>query len=93
MLSFILRRTTATAMVLLVSSFIVYQLTAISGDPLLELRGSRDPGVQARIAYLSDALMLEVPHSFATSSGLAGLPDASSVSVTWVSPFLGARYP
>jgi len=61
MLSFILRRAAATALVLLVSSFIVYQLTAISGDPLLELRGSRDPGVQARIAYLSEALMLEVP--------------------------------
>lgn len=48
-------------MVLLVASFIVYQLTAISGDPLLELRGSRDPDVQFKIEYLSDLLMLDVP--------------------------------
>jgi peptide/nickel transport system permease protein len=48
-------------MVLLVASFIVYQLTAISGDPLLELRGSRDPDVQFKIQYLSDLLMLDVP--------------------------------
>ena len=48
-------------MVLLVASFIVYQLTAISGDPLLELRGSRDPDVQFKIQYLSEILMLDVP--------------------------------
>lgn len=61
MLSFIVRRSAATLMVLLVASFIVYQLTAISGDPLLELRGSRDPNVQAKIAYLTDVLDLDVP--------------------------------
>jgi peptide/nickel transport system permease protein len=48
-------------MVLLVASFIVYQLTAISGDPLMELRGSRDPDIQFRIAYLTDLLDLDVP--------------------------------
>jgi peptide/nickel transport system permease protein len=61
MLSFIVRRAAATLMVLLVASFIVYQLTAISGDPLLELRGSRDPDVQFKIQYLSEILMLDVP--------------------------------
>ena len=61
MLSFIVRRAAATLLVLLVASFIVYQLTAISGDPLLELRGSRDPDVQFKIAYLTDVLMLETP--------------------------------
>ena len=61
MLGFVFRRAAATLMVLLVASFIVYQLTAISGDPLLELRGSRDPDIQYKIQYLSDLLMLDVP--------------------------------
>ena len=56
MLSFIARRAAATLMVLLVASFIVYQLTAISGDPLMELRGSRDPDIQFRIQYLTEIL-------------------------------------
>jgi peptide/nickel transport system permease protein len=61
MLSFIVRRAAATLMVLLVASFIVYQLTAISGDPLMELRGSRDPDIQFRIQYLTEILQLDVP--------------------------------
>lgn len=61
MLSFIVRRAAATLMVLLVASFIVYNLTAISGDPLQELRGSIDPDVQFKIAYLTDILDLDVP--------------------------------
>ncbi|MGA1033504.1 MAG: ABC transporter permease, partial [Aquiluna sp.] len=61
MLSFIVRRAAATLMVLLVASFIVYQLTAISGDPLLELRGSRDPDIQFKIQYLTEILQLDVP--------------------------------
>lgn len=61
MLSFILRRLTSTLVVLLVASFIVYQLTAISGDPLMELRASRDPNVQDQIRFLTDALNLDVP--------------------------------
>ena len=64
MLSFVVRRIVATLLVLLVASFIVYQLTAISGDPLLELRASRDPNVQARIDYLTEALSLDVPPFF-----------------------------
>ena len=61
MLSFILRRLAATLVVLLVASFVVYQLTAISGDPLAELRASRDPNAQDRIAYFTDVLNLDVP--------------------------------
>ena len=61
MLSFIARRLAATLLVLLVASFVVYQLTAISGDPLMELRASRDPETQARIAYLTDLLDLDIP--------------------------------
>jgi peptide/nickel transport system permease protein len=61
MLSFIARRLAATLLVLLVASFVVYQLTAISGDPLMELRASRDPETQARIEYLTNLLDLDVP--------------------------------
>ena len=38
MIAFAVRRLFATALVLLAASFVVYLLTAISGDPLLELR-------------------------------------------------------
>ncbi len=48
-------------MVLLVASFIVYNLTAISGDPLLELRGSHRSRHSVPIAYLTDILDLDVP--------------------------------
>jgi len=75
MLSFIVRRLAATLLVLLVASFVVYQLTAISGDPLLELRGSNDPDVQQKISYLSDLLDLDVPpvlRYFFWLSGAAG---------------------
>lgn len=61
MLTFVLRRTLATLVVLLIASFVVYQLTANSGDPLLELRGSRDPDAQQKMADLSRRLDLDTP--------------------------------
>jgi peptide/nickel transport system permease protein len=61
MLSFIVRRFAATLVVLLVASFIVYQLTAISGDPLAEIRASRDPNTQDRLRYLTGMLDLDIP--------------------------------
>lgn len=60
-LSFILRRLLATGAVLLVASFIVYVLTAYSGDPLRELRVSNDPNAQIKIADLTERLQLDVP--------------------------------
>jgi len=60
-LSFILRRLLATGAVLLVASFIVYVLTAYSGDPLQELRVSNDPNAQIKIADLTARLQLDVP--------------------------------
>jgi peptide/nickel transport system permease protein len=59
--SFILRRLAATLAVLFVASFVVYQLTAISGDPLQDLRTSTDPEAIAKIKYLTDVLQLETP--------------------------------
>jgi len=75
MLSFIVRRFAATIIVLLVASFLVYQLTAISGDPLEQLRVGGDKQALARIAYLTDVLDLDVPpvlRYFFWLSGAAG---------------------
>jgi peptide/nickel transport system permease protein len=73
MLAFIVRRLFATILVLLAASFIVYYLTAISGDPLLELRGSSDPSAKEQIAYLTKALDLDTPPALRYFSWLAGV--------------------
>lgn len=72
MLSFVARRLVATLIVLFVASFIVYVLTANSGDPLLELRQSRDPNAQFLIADLTEKLQLEVPPVLRYFSWLGG---------------------
>ncbi|QYH36930.1 ABC transporter permease [Salinibacterium sp. M195] len=73
MLTFVTRRLVATILVLLVASFIVYILTAGSGDPLRELRGSRDPNAQDKIAYLSSVLNLDQPPVLRYFSWLGGV--------------------
>jgi len=72
-LTFVARRFVATLLVLLVASFIVYVLTANSGDPLQELRGSRDPNAQDKIAYLSGVLNLDQPPIIRYFSWLGGV--------------------
>jgi len=72
MLSFIVRRFAATIVVLIVASFLVYQLTAISGDPLEQLRVGGDQASLVRIAYLTDVLDLDVPPVFRYFLWLAG---------------------
>jgi peptide/nickel transport system permease protein len=59
--AFILRRFASTLAVLLVASFLVYQLTALSGDPLMEYRAGNDREALAKIAYLTELLDLDVP--------------------------------
>lgn len=73
MLAFIVRRLFATVLVLLAASFIVYYLTAISGDPLLDLRGSSDPSAPEKIAYLTRVLDLDTPPALRYFSWLAGV--------------------
>lgn len=73
MLAFIVRRFFATLLVLLAASFIVYVLTASSGDPLLALRGSSDPSAQEKIAYLTRILDLETPPALRYFKWLAGV--------------------
>lgn len=73
MLAFIVRRLFATLLVLLAASFIVYVLTAYSGDPLQALRGSSDPSAQDKIEYLTRVLDLETPPFLRYFGWLAGV--------------------
>lgn len=61
MFAYISRRLGALLVTLLGSSFILYNLAAISGDPLQELRVSTDPNAQQRIIALTRTLQLDVP--------------------------------
>jgi peptide/nickel transport system permease protein len=60
-LSFIARRLLASIAVLLVASYIVYILAAVSGDPLSDLRQSSLPNKQTLIAERTQLLDLNVP--------------------------------
>ncbi|MBC7723615.1 MAG: ABC transporter permease subunit [Burkholderiaceae bacterium] len=61
MLSFILRRVFVSALLLLGAAFIMYQLTAASGDPLQHLREGNDPNKEQLMRLLSERLDLDVP--------------------------------
>lgn len=60
MLTFILRRLGAIVLVLLVASFIVYNLTVISTDPLADLKGSNAPNRQEMIDNRTELLRLDL---------------------------------
>lgn len=72
MLSFISRRLASTLAVLLVASFVVYMLTANSGDPLEDLRLSHDPASLNKIAILTEKLDLDTPPLFRYFKWLGG---------------------
>ena len=61
MLSFILRRVFVFTLLLLGASFIMYLLTAASGDPLRDLRESREPNRDHLMMIRSNQLDLGVP--------------------------------
>ena len=61
MLAYIGRRISILIVILFGSSFILYNLAAISGDPLEGLRGSTDPKVKVEINALIHQLQLNVP--------------------------------
>lgn len=56
-----MRRLGTLGVILFGSSFLLYNLAAISGDPAGELRASNDPGAEAAIAELTRSLQLNVP--------------------------------
>jgi len=60
-LAFIARRIGVLFLILFGSSFILYNLAAIAGDPIGELRFSDDPEIQAQIRELEEFLNLDVP--------------------------------
>lgn len=61
MLGFVVRRLAATLVVLLVASFLVYLLTAMSGDPLADLRAAGTREALVQLASLEERLNLDVP--------------------------------
>ncbi len=61
MIAYISRRLGVLVVILFGSSFILYNLAAISGDPLGELRLSREPNAQQQIIALTRELNLDVP--------------------------------
>lgn len=61
MVAFIVRRLGMLAVILFGSSFILYNLAAISGDPLEGLRTSTDPNAKRQMAVLTSTLQLDVP--------------------------------
>lgn len=61
MLNYIMRRIGVSVVILLGSSFMVYNLAAYASDPLAELRLSTDDGAKQRIIALTRDLQLNVP--------------------------------
>jgi peptide/nickel transport system permease protein len=61
MVTYIVRRVAAAVLILLGASFLVYLLTAASGDPLAELRASPLPNKAQLIQQRTDLLSLNVP--------------------------------
>jgi len=61
MVAFVLRRLGVLGVILFGSSFILYNLAAISADPLEDLRLSTDPDRDAKILALTRELKLDVP--------------------------------
>lgn len=61
MLAYVIRRLGVLAIILFGSSYILYNLAAIAGDPLGDLRFSTDENAQQQILDLTRQLQLDVP--------------------------------
>lgn len=61
MVTYIVRRLITAALILLGASFLVYLLTAASGDPLLEYRAINAPNKQQLMDARTELLQLDVP--------------------------------
>lgn len=61
MVAFIFRRLGMLAVILFGSSFILYNMAALSGDPLEGLRTSTDPNAARQMGVLTHQLQLDVP--------------------------------
>lgn len=72
MLTYIVRRLITAVLILLGASFVVYILTAASGDPLQEYRGSNQPNVAQLMQARSQLLDLDTPAPLRYFKWLAG---------------------
>jgi peptide/nickel transport system permease protein len=59
--AYVARRLGALVLILLGSTFLIYNLTAISGDPLEDLRLSTEPNAQYLIEQFTRDLLLDIP--------------------------------
>ena len=73
MATFIVRRLIASIFILLAATYLMYILTALSGDPLQNLRESQAPNKEQLIAARSDLLNLDVPPFLRYFIWLAGV--------------------
>jgi len=72
MASYVLRRLGVSLLILLGASFLVYQLIAVSGDPLKEYRESNRPNKEALMQARIDLLDLDTPAPLRYFSWLSG---------------------
>jgi peptide/nickel transport system permease protein len=61
MVTYVVRRLITAALILLGASFLVYNLTALSGDPLAEFRASNQPNAAQLMQARSQLLDLDTP--------------------------------
>ena len=61
MVAYITRRLGVLGVILFGSSYILYNMAALTGDPLQELRMSADPSAEQQIRDLTRLLNLDVP--------------------------------
>jgi peptide/nickel transport system permease protein len=81
LIQYIIRRIGALLLVLLGSTFLIYNLTAISGDPLEDLRLSTEPNAQILLQQAIEKLQLDIPppvRYFNWLMGILGLGGAGA---------------
>ena len=81
MIQYIIRRIGALLLVLLGSTFLIYNLTAISGDPLEDLRLSTEPNAKILLEQAIEKLQLDIPppvRYFNWLIGILGLGGAGA---------------
>lgn len=83
MIQYIIRRIGALLLVLLGSTFLIYNLTAISGDPLEDLRLSTEPNAQIMLQQAIEKLQLDVPPPIRYFNWLLGILGLSGVGPTF----------
>ncbi len=83
MIQYIIRRIGALLLVLLGSTFLIYNLTAISGDPLEDLRLSTEPNAQILLQQAIEKLQLDVPPPVRYFNWLIGILGLSGAGPTF----------